>query len=204
MSPPFHLTQLAHDWMRDRLQPGDVAIDATAGTGRDTLFLAQTVGPAGRVYAFDVQPPALAATRQLLESHGMLPRTALFQAGHEEMLRHLPPLAGQVRAILFNLGYLPGGDKSLVTRTSTTLAALKDSLTLLAPGGLLTVVCYPGHPGGSEESEAVIAFCRTLNPGRFRSLSCQLLNAGQTSPFLLALEPRAIPGAPAPQLTEDL
>jgi hypothetical protein len=56
---------------------------------------------------------------------------------------------------MFNLGYRPGGDRSIVTRTDSTLTALESAYRLLLPGGIMTVVGYVGHPGGRDETDAV-------------------------------------------------
>ena len=155
---PPPLTRLAHRRLAEVLAPGDAAIDATAGNGHDTLFLAQAVGAAGEVHAFDVQAAALAASATRLDAAGVRERVTLHHAGHETMLARLPALRGRVAAITFNLGYLPGGDHALTTLPATTLAALEQALALLRPGGLLSVLAYRGHPGGQEEAEAVAAW----------------------------------------------
>ena len=116
----------------EALLPGSVVVDATMGNGRDTLFLAGAVGPAGRVYAFDIQPAALKATAALLAEAGLADRAQLIQADHSLLQQHLP---GPVDAVMFNLGYLPGGDHSTITRPDSTRAALQAALSLLAPGG---------------------------------------------------------------------
>jgi predicted methyltransferase len=188
MTPHFRATEIAHDWLRGRISPGDLAIDATAGNGCDTLFLARQVGAAGRVYAFDIQPAALAATRHLLAAEDLLDRAVLLPAGHEQMARELPGLTGTVRAIMFNLGYLPGGDKSVITLPGTTLAGLAAALCMLAPGGLITLVCYPGHPGGAAEADSVLDYCRQLDPGIYRAIRCHSLNCSRTAPFAIAIE----------------
>ena len=124
--------------LRERLLPGDLAVDATAGNGHDTHFLAQLIGPEGKVFAFDVQPEAIAATQRLLQRWGV-PEACyqLIGASHAEMVAHLPGDAeGRIAAVIFNLGYLPGGDKSVITRAETTLPAVRAALELLRPGGL--------------------------------------------------------------------
>ncbi len=138
------------------LSSGDLAIDATAGNGHDTLFLARNIGPTGHVHAFDPQFAALEATRRLLRSQNLQRRVTLHLTGHEHMEATLPAgLLGHASAATFNLGYLPGGDKSLITRPASTLPALRAALRFLRPGGLLTVLAYQGHSGGKEECEAV-------------------------------------------------
>ena len=103
---------------------------------------------------------------------------------------HARDWRGEVAVVMFNLGYLPGGDKSLVTRPDTTLPALRAALDLLAPGGLVSVVAYPGHFGGAEESEAVEAFLRDLPP---RGVRRDGPPGPQRGPGRPALLPRARP-----------
>lgn len=132
------------------------ALDATAGNGHDTLFLASQVGDAGRVWAFDVQTAALAAARARVAEAGLVERVVFVHAGHERLGEILPPdVAGRLYAATFNLGYLPGSDKKTVTHAPTTLAALEALLPLIAVHGLLCVHAYLGHSGGEAEGAAV-------------------------------------------------
>jgi len=136
---------------------GDLAIDATAGNGHDTLLLARLVGPPGRVVAIDVQRDAIRSAAARLAEAGMAGRVSFVVGGHEnlqDIVAH-HERTQEPACIMFNLGYLPGSDKRIVTRPDTTIAALTASLSLLGPGGLLTVVVYPAHRGGREESETV-------------------------------------------------
>ncbi len=159
------LTELAHQRLAAHLRPGHWVVDATAGNGHDTLFLARAVSPGGRVFAFDLQCRALAATRRRLEAAGLEAVVTLIRAGHQRMARHLPPEArGRLAVVMFNLGYLPGADKTLVTRPDTTLQALATAADWLAPDGLLSILAYRHHPGGAEETAAVSAWLEDL-PG---------------------------------------
>jgi len=156
MAERLPLTVLAHRAVAEVAGPGAIVIDATAGNGHDTCFLAGLVGPAGQVYAFDIQPAAIDAARQRLETRGLATRVTLIHAGHQEMTDRLPASTqGRVAACMFNLGYLPGSDKRLATRPQTTLQALQLAVARLMPGGVLTIIAYPGHPGGADESAAV-------------------------------------------------
>ncbi|MHB1125341.1 MAG: tRNA (mnm(5)s(2)U34)-methyltransferase [Bacillota bacterium] len=173
------------------LQPGDAAVDATAGNGHDTLFLARMVGPHGRIYAFDLQEQALANTTCRLQAAGELAQVRLFQTGHEEM----PVYVGEmVKAAMFNLGYLPGGDHRLVTRPETTIAALRAALELLHPGGVVTVVIYQGHPGGSEEGQAVRAMAAQLPQDKWDVLQVDYPNRVHDSPYLIIFHRHRRPG----------
>ena len=166
MTKRISLVEKAHDVIRAHLQEGDAAIDATLGNGYDTLFLARCVGKSGHVYGFDIQVEALQATRARLLEHGMLHRATLFLASHAQMTKHV---SQQVQAIMFNLGYLPGADKSIITRSDTTLSALALACQLLAAQGVMTVTAYPGHVGGDEEASRIQQWLQQLNPGQFES-----------------------------------
>jgi predicted methyltransferase len=150
------LTRLAHSIASKNLTNGDVAIDLTAGNGYDTLFLARCVAPTGRVLAFDIQSQAIDATRERLEQAGMLPYVSLHHNSHVDWPDFLSSdERNGVRAIMANLGYLPGGNASITTQASSTQIALEYACKLLLPGGILSVLVYTGHPGGFDEAEVV-------------------------------------------------
>jgi tRNA1(Val) A37 N6-methylase TrmN6 len=168
MPPRISLVEAAQRAVAESLHAGGIAVDATAGNGHDALFLASSVGAKGKVYAFDIQQAALSAAAKRLEQAGLLMRVELIRAGHETMATHLPPeRLGRIDAVMFNLGYLPGGDKSLITAAETTLQALDAAATLLAPGGVLTILAYPGHRGGAAETAAVRRWCGMLHGEAF-------------------------------------
>jgi hypothetical protein len=182
------ILQQAHDWVRRVVKPGDLAVDATAGNGHDTLFLAECVGPEGRVLALDVEPIALEETSCKLRTAGVANRVTLAQRGHEQitvMFQELGP-AARPRAVMFNLGYRPGGDCEVLTRSETTIAGLNGALQVILPHGIISVVCYPGHEGGKVEANAVLAWASAL-PSGFHSVCYQVLNARTPAPFLVAV-----------------
>ena len=150
------LTKTAQERIAQSLRPGGLAIDATMGNGHDPVFHAGLVGAEGRVFGFDIQQQALANTRQRLQDAGLESRASLIQGGHEHMDFLLPSgVQGQISAIMFNLGYLPGSDKRTVTRSETTLRAVNIATRLLAPRGIMTIVAYRGHAGGREEADTI-------------------------------------------------
>ena len=175
----------AEELQREAIGPGMVAIDATMGNGGDTQRLCELVGETGRVYAFDVQPQAVVRTRARLAEAGLLERAELILAGHERVREFV---AGPVDAAVFNLGWLPGGDKHVTTRVETTLAALNACLELLRPHGLLTLCAYPGHAEGASELESVRAWARALDGKRFAAMERAYLNQPSAPPVLLAVQ----------------
>jgi predicted methyltransferase len=181
----------AHTLAGRALEAGDRAVDATTGNGHDTAFLAETVGPDGRVHGFDVQAEALRQTEGRLADRGVAERVTLHETGHERMLAALPPACrGAVGAVTFNLGYLPGSDTAVITRPDTTVAALDAALDLLRPGGVATVVAYSGHDGGAEEAAAVDAWARDRDPDRCHVLDYRFANRSADAPRLVAFEKR--------------
>ncbi|MEX1031490.1 MAG: class I SAM-dependent methyltransferase [Paenibacillaceae bacterium] len=179
----------AHRLVGERLSAGDCVIDATMGNGNDTLFLTRCVGPTGYVYGFDIQEEALEHTRErLLRERVAVEQIVLNVESHEHMEGIIPTsMHGQVAAIMFNLGYLPGGERSLITMTDTTLGALDAALRLLRSGGILTIVIYPGHPGGDEESVAIQCWAVQLQISSYQVTSYQFLNASTEPPYLIAV-----------------
>ena len=138
-------------------------VDATAGNGSDTLFLAENVGESGGVYAMDIQASAIEMTRMRLQSAFLLGRVNLLRTDHAHMCETFGySIAGSIDLICFNLGYLPGGDHTITTLPTSTIPALRDSLTLLHPKGALSVIAYRGHAGAAEEAESVQQFFADL------------------------------------------
>ena len=170
---------LAAEMLSRIVCPGDSVIDATMGNGHDTLFLCSAVGSEGHVYAFDVQPRAVSSTEALLLENGMNERAELFCCGHEHMAEHV---SEKVRAVVFNLGWLPGGDHSITTHWETTRIAVEKALDLLMPGGMLILCVYPGHPEGYRELQELTAFFSALSNKTFNVLHQHFLNAAPGAP----------------------
>jgi predicted methyltransferase len=179
----------AHQLISQSIQQDDIVIDATMGNGNDTLFLRELVGVHGKVYGFDIQQKALEKTSErVTEKFDDASNVVFFQQTHADMLKCIPQINhGSVSAIMFNLGYLPGSDHSLVTRAESTLLALEAALYLLIKGGLITIIIYPGHPGGHEEADQVRAWANQLPQNSFQVLLYQFLNQRNDPPFLIAV-----------------
>lgn len=179
MFPP-RPTALAQELLRPVIRPGDRVIDATAGNGHDTVFLAECVGPLGKVQAFDVQEAALVSARERV---GEMEWVEFFHESHARMADHAA--ADSVAVVMFNLGYLPGENHQLTTESSETLAALEIAARLLKPGGVLSVICYPGHPAGAAEAVAVEAWMSALTARGWRVARYGAIGTRRAAPFLL-------------------
>ncbi len=164
MNKRITLTTHTHNLIKAHLNDGDIAVDATVGNGHDMLFLSRQVGKNGVVYGFDIQQQAIEATKSTLETENICTHSNLFHGCHSQMAKLIPDqYHGKIKAIMFNLGYLPGSNKSIITQPDTTLSALNQSVNLLTAGGILTIMAYPGHSGGDIETDMVEQWCKQLN-----------------------------------------
>lgn len=165
--PNFPLFQshidLAHAYWSSLVHPGDLVIDATCGNGHDTFILAQLVA-SGRLIAIDKQLSAIESTRERLAKNlpeDVFKQIEFLHQSHDTFPQDIIPES--VKLIVYNLGYLPGGNKSITTVESSTLASLRVAIDLISPGGAICMTCYPGHPEGKIEEQAVLAFASKLS-----------------------------------------
>ena len=172
------------------VQKGDVVVDATVGNGHDTVFLAQLVGNSGIVYGFDVQESAIAITKGLLgDVHA---DTRIICDGHENMHMHLAQEHhGNVAAVTFNLGYLPGGNKSITTQPSTTLSAMQRAMSLVRIGGVVTVVCYR-HSDGELELQAIRDLLTCLPQASWTCMETNFVNQRGNPPVVFIVSKRTL------------
>ncbi|MCB5070059.1 tRNA (mnm(5)s(2)U34)-methyltransferase [Streptococcus mutans] len=173
--------ELSHDFLSQVLDKNSIAIDATMGNGNDTVFLTHL---AKKVYAFDVQKQALIKTREKLEQLN-IKNVQLILDGHQTIDKYVD---GPIRAAIFNLGYLPSADKTIITKPDTTLEAIGKILDRLEVGGRISIMIYYGHEGGDKEKDAVLNFVKELDQQHFTVMLYQPLNQINTPPFLVMIE----------------
>lgn len=161
----YQITEWCHHFIAEHVKPGDVCIDATAGNGNDTEFLCRLTGDGGSVLAFDIQQAAVDATSLRLKKNGLSHIGKAILDSHVHMDQYAAPQS--VNCIVFNFGYLPGGDHSLSTKPDTSIAAIEAGLTLLVKGGLMSLCIYSGGDSGFEERDALLSYLRTLDSRRY-------------------------------------
>lgn len=173
------------------ISAGDIAIDCTVGNGNDTVFLAKIVGDSGRVFGFDIQNLAIEKTSVKLTEHGISEQVSLNLNGHENVKSIVPSeLHGKVKGAIFNLGYLPGGDKEIITVPETTIHAVHDLLEILAPEGIIVIVVYYGHPKGAIERDALSEYVKNIPQEIAHVLEYRFMNPTNNPPFIIAIEKR--------------
>ena len=172
--------EMAHDFLAQVITQEDIVVDATMGNGHDTLFLAKL---AKQVYAFDIQEQALEKTSQRLQE-ASLTNAELILQGHETVDQFVT----EVKAAIFNLGYLPSADKSIITQPQTTLEALDKLCHMLVKGGRIAIMIYYGHEGGDIEKDAVMDFVSQLPQQEYTATIYRTLNQINNPPFLVMIE----------------
>lgn len=176
--------------LSEHVTDGAVAIDMTAGNGHDTLFLAERVG-SGHVYAFDVQEAAVKATTYRITAADLLDRVSVVHDSHDTVKAVVADETRPITAAVFNLGYLPGSDKSITTTGNTTIDALEQLLDVMAVGGIIVVVIYHGHESGKVERDEVLTYVESLDQKRAGVLRYGFVNQINHPPFIVAIEKRA-------------
>lgn len=174
---------LAHWWLRNAISEGDLCIDATAGRGNDTLFLCHEVGDSGRVLAFDIQEEAVKSTKELLEAEGR--KAEVYHESHTKMDQYVG--AGQASAIVFNFGYLPGGDHQIATQKETSIEAISKGLALLKVKGVMALCIYHGGDTGFEERDALLAYLKTLDTKKYTVIVSDFYNRPNHPPIFVGI-----------------
>lgn len=183
----FNAVDFSHQLLENNIKRGDIVIDATAGNGHDTKYMAELVKKEGRVYAFDIQKDAIINTQKLLKEKNLNLRCKLINDSHSNLDNHIEE---KVKAVIFNLGYLPGGNKNIITKAKSTIKALKISLKKLKKDGIVILVIYSGHPGGKEEKNKIIKYCSNLNHKIYNVFNYNFLNQPTPPPEIVAIKKR--------------
>jgi hypothetical protein len=184
---PFSHLDIAHTFWQMTVKPGDTVIDATAGNGHDSLFLALLAikDGAGKLIAFDIQKQAIDNTRERLKDFADS-QIFIHQMCHSMMSQVVE--AKSAKLIAFNLGYLPGADKTCTTMRNSSVAAIQASLEVLQSDGLLSITCYPGHEEGFYEEQKVLEFLLTLDP-KLWSITSHTFLSRPKHPHLILVKP---------------
>ena len=170
--------QMAHAFLAEVVTKEDIVVDATMGNGHDTLFLAQL---AKQVYAFDIQEQALNATRERLDTANAPDNYTLLLESHANMAQYAEP--GSVNCIVFNFGYLPGGNHALATRGETSVQALSQALILLKKGGMISLCIYSGGDSGFEERDQILAWLKQLDSHKYLVIKSEYFNRPNHPPI---------------------
>lgn len=176
--------EFAHTLLESSVNKGDILIDATCGNGNDTLFLAKLTGENGQVYAFDIQEDAIIRSKELTKDYNNINYILDSHANLANYLKDTKTLDGAI----FNLGYLPKSDKTVITLAKSTIQAITSMLEILNKGKQIVIVVYHGHEGGKEEKNAVLDYVEKLSQKEFSVLQYGFINQKNNPPFVIGIE----------------
>ena len=180
----INLLEVEKNFLIPHIKKGGVAVDFTMGNGHDTLWLSNAVGEEGKVYAFDIQPQALESSKALLERENAPKNYTLILDSHSNVKKYVDV---PFKAGMFNLGWLPGGDKSITTLRETTLPAIRDAISLMDKDAILNIAVYPGHKEGDAEGQMILDYLAGISRHRVCATLVKIVNS-PTSPFFIVVE----------------
>ena len=186
------LLKLHKHFILTHLKEGDVAVDFTMGNGYDTEFLSKTVGESGHVYAFDIQPQALESSKALLERENAPKNYTLILDSHSNVKDYVKE---KISIGMFNLGFLPGGDKSITTLRETTLPAIEAAIDLMDKDAIINVAIYPGHEEGDLEGKMICEYLANVSRHKVCATKVNILNS-PTSPYFIVIETKPLEKVP--------
>lgn len=176
----INTTTLAKNFIKENLKEGNIAIDATMGRGNDTLFLRQTVGNTGFIYAFDIQKEALEDTKNKLIEHNLYNNVELILDGHQNIDKYINK---QIDCVVFNFGYLPKGNHKICTKANTSVIAIEKCLNILKPKGIISLCVYQGGDTGFDEKNAILDFVSKLDYNKYTVITSEFLNRPNYPPI---------------------
>lgn len=182
------LTSLSfcHQLLAAKVKAGDFIVDATAGLGRDTLYLCQLVGKQGKVLALDIQPQAVQATNLALQQYQLDSIGKAIIANHADLLDYVAPKS--IDGIVFNFGWLPSGDHTIFTTPKTSIPALEAGLTALKTGGFLIASIYHGGINGTEEKDCLVPWFASLPSTQYSVMQCNFANRQGKDPLVFFIQ----------------
>jgi SAM-dependent methyltransferase len=177
------MTQLAHFFWKEWVEPGDILIDATCGNGQDLLVLVKLLKGKGQAIGYDIQKEAIDQSHAFLKNQLSQEEFSLVKLRHAS---HETFEETSAKLIVYNLGYLPRGNKMKTTATDSTLKSVQHACNLIVKGGAVSITCYPGHEEGGREEKALLDYVQKLSPSQWSILYNQWVNR-KNSPSLLLL-----------------
>lgn len=181
----YNATRIAHQLVQDKLSNAKYVVDATAGNGKDTLFIAQNTPENAIIWAFDIQPAAIANTKDVLANHGYINKVRLILDSHANIGLHIHD---PINIAMFNLGYLPQAAHDITTQAQSTIAALQQIINLLSIGGVISLIAYTGHLTGQYEHQEVRKFIAALPANSFTVGCWTIINHAGNPPILYLIE----------------
>ena len=176
----FNALGLSHKFISENVKEGSFCIDGTAGRGRDTLFLSKLVGENGSVLSFDIQEEAIKSTKELLKKENRNNVTVIHSC-HSKIDQYAEKNTAD--AVMFNFGWLPGGDHNIFSLGETSVKAIEKGLEILKPGGVMSLCIYCGKETGFDEKKTLLDFAYSLDQKKYSVLLNDFINRRGNPPI---------------------
>lgn len=172
--------KLSHYLIENRVENNIRACDMTAGNGKDSKFILDNKNPK-ILYAFDIQKLSQERCEKLI---GQRENFKFILDDHKNIEKYIEE---KIDLFIYNLGFLPKGDKSITTNYKSVIESLKSCLNLLNENGLILITFYPGHEEGKNEEKYVGEFLKNLDQKTFQVIKYNFYNQINNPPFLISI-----------------
>ena len=169
----------SHKLLEEVVSKDDITIDMTCGNGFDTLWLSEI---SKKVYSFDIQEVAIMTAKKNVNGKDNI---EFICDTHDNVLEYVKC---NTKGVIYNLGYLPAGDKTITTTYESTISSLEKVLSILDIHGRVVLVCYPGCESGKKESEELDRYLKTLDQKKYSVITYKFINQINNPPFIYAVE----------------
>ena len=173
--------QLAHSLWKEHILSNHkfnlCLVDATCGNGHDSLFLSSFEDI--QLHCIDIQEQAIEQTKKRLKIKKK--NIHFYLRSHEDLSFIDKP----IDLITYNLGYLPGSNKKIITTPETTLKSLKSAISKLSPIGMISIMVYKGHTGAGAEQTAIKDFIQNLDSNFHVNLNINHLKPTSPDIFII-------------------
>lgn len=172
--------KLSHYLIENRVKNNIRACDMTAGNGNDSKFILDKKNPK-ILYAFDIQKLSQERCQKLI---GQRENFKFILDDHKNIEKYIEE---KIDLFIYNLGFLPRGNKSITTNYKSVIKSLESALSLLNKNGLILITFYPGHEAGKDEAFYVGIFLKNLDQKKFHLIKYDFYNQINTPPFLISI-----------------
>lgn len=171
---------LIHALLNRYLSPEMIVCDMTCGNGWDSQYILQKID-GGFLYAFDIQERACRNTKTRLSG---FQNFQVIQDSHQNVQKY----CSKCDLAIYNLGYLPHGDKNITTNYHEVIHSLQELMAMHTRYIFLTV--YVGHTAGKEEKVFVEKFLRQVDQQEYNIIKYEFINQKNEAPYVISLEYR--------------
>lgn len=165
----------------DQKKDAKIAADMTVGKGNDSKYILKNT-QIEKLYGFDIQKEAEIESKNLI---GKDPRFIFHLASHDKIDKYIKE---GLDLAIYNLGYLPGGNKEITTKYQSTIKSLEKTLDLLNKDGIVILTIYPGHPAGKIESEKIEAYLRKIDQKKYEIIKITYPTRPKNPPYIIVIQ----------------